>query len=109
VTITEKANRIEGVETTVEDETTTAEWLILFLAVVIFGMALAGAYGYNRIQSQQEMIEAYEAAPPPARVTADGKVITPPPARPARGGRPRPKPPTPEEEEVVIEMDEEEV
>jgi hypothetical protein len=111
VTVVEKANRIEGVDTKVEDETTTAEWLILFLAVVIFGMALAGAYGYNRIQSQQEMIEAYESAPPPARVTANGKVIAPPPARPVRGGRARPKPPTPEDEgeEVVIEMDDEEV
>jgi hypothetical protein len=111
VTLVEKVNRIEGATTTVEDETTTAEWLILFLAVVIFGMALAGAYGYNRIQSQQEMIEAYESAPPPARVTADGKVVAPPPARPVRGGRARPKPPTSEAEddEIVIEMDDEEV
>jgi hypothetical protein len=110
VTVVEKANRIKGgVTTTTEDETSTAEWLILFLAVVIFGMALAGAYGYNRIQSQQEMIEAYESAPPPARVTENGRVIAPPPARPARGGRPRPKAPAAEDEEVVIEMDDEEV
>jgi len=111
VTISEKVNRLEGAAIETVDETSTAEWLILFLAVIIFGMALAGAYGYNRIQSQQEMIEAYETAPSPARVTAEGKVIAPPPARPARGGRPRPKPPTPEaeEEEVVIEMDDEEV
>jgi hypothetical protein len=110
VTMIEKANRLEGGAVTVEEETTTAEYLILFLAVIIFGMALAGAYGYNRIQSQQEMIEAYETAPAPARVTPDGKVIAPPPARPARGGRSRPKPSMAEdEEEVVIEMDEEEV
>ncbi len=108
VTITEKANRIQGAATKEEDKTTTAEWLILFLAIVIFGMAVAGAYGYNRIQSQHEMIEAYETAPPPARVTPEGKVIAPPPARPARGGRPRPKAPVEEEDEVVIEMEEEE-
>jgi hypothetical protein len=111
VTMTEKVNRIEGVTTTDVDETSTAEWLILFLAIVIFGMALAGAYGYNRLQSQEEMIEAYESAPPPATVTADGKVVTPPPARPARGGRARQKPPAPpeeDEEEVVIHVDDEE-
>ncbi|MCK5253077.1 MAG: hypothetical protein KAQ96_09000, partial [Thermoplasmata archaeon] len=111
VTIVEKANRLEGGVIAKEDETSTAEWLILFLAVVIFGMALAGAYGYNRIQSQQEMIEAYESAPSPAQVTPEGKVIAPPPARPVRGGRARPRPPTPEgeDEEVVIELDDEEV
>jgi hypothetical protein len=111
VTVVEKANRIEGATTEEVDETSTAEWLILFLAIVIFGMALAGAYGYNRIQSQQEMIEAYETAPQPARVTDNGRVISPPPARPARGGRPRPRAPEPvdEEEEIVIETDDEEV
>ena len=111
VTVVEKANRLEGGAVAVEEETSTAEWLILFLAVVIFGMALAGAYGYNRIQSQQEMIEAYESAPSPAQYTPEGKVVAPPPARPVRGGRARPKPTTPEaeDEEVVIEMDEEEV
>ena len=111
VTIVEKANRLKGSAIAVEEETSTAEWLILFLAVVIFGMALAGAYGYNRIQSQQEMIEAYESAPSPAQITPEGKVITPPPARPARGGRARPRPATPkgEDEEVVIEMNDEEV
>jgi hypothetical protein len=112
VTITESVNRIEGASTTTEDTTSTAEWLILFLALVIFGMALAGAYGYNRIQSQEELIEAYETAPATAHVTADGKTITPPPARPARGGRAR-KPTAPEpvdEDEVVIDIgDEEEV
>ncbi|MCK4971165.1 MAG: hypothetical protein KAS77_11570, partial [Thermoplasmata archaeon] len=112
VTITESVNRIEGASTTTEDTTSTAEWLILFLALVIFGMALAGAYGYNRIQSQEELIESYETAPSPAHVTADGKTITPPPARPARGGRAR-KPTAPEpvdEDEVVIDVgDEEEV
>jgi hypothetical protein len=108
VTNIEKVNRIEGAAITTEDETTTAEWLILFLAIVIFGMALAGAYGYNRIQAQQELIEAYDAAPAPARVTSEGKVITPPPARPARGGRARMKAVEPEDE-VVIEMDDEEV
>jgi len=111
VMLTETVNRIEGASTTSEDITSTAEWLILFLALVIFGMALAGAYGYNRIQSQQELIEAYETAPSPARVTADGKTVTPPPARPARGGRAR-KPTAPEpvdEDEVVIHVDDEEV
>jgi len=108
VTVTEMANRIEGAADTKEDQTTTAEWLILFLAVIIFGMALAGAYGYNRIQSQQEMIEAYESVPPPARVTSNGRVIAPPPTRPARGGRARHKPRMPEDE-VVVEMDDEEV
>jgi hypothetical protein len=110
VTLTETVNRIEGASTTSEDTTSTAEWLILFLALVIFGMALAGAYGYNRIQSQEELIEAYESSPGPARVTADGKTITPPPARPARGGRAR-KPTAPEpvdEDEVVIHVDDDE-
>ncbi len=110
VMLTETVNRIEGASTTSEDTTSTAEWLILFLALVIFGMALAGAYGYNRIQSQQELIEAYETVPSPARVTADGKTVTPPPARPARGGRAR-KPTAPEpvdEDEVVIHVDDEE-
>jgi len=110
VTLTETVNRIEGASTTSEDTTSTAEWLILFLALVIFGMALAGAYGYNRIQSQEELIEAYESTPGPARVTADGKTITPPPARPARGGRAR-KPTAPEpvdEDEVVIHVDDDE-
>lgn len=110
VTLIETVNRIEGASTTTEDTTSTAEWLILFLALVIFGMAMAGAYGYNRIQSQQEMIEAYETTPAPASMTADGKTITPPPARPARGGRAR-KPTAPEsvdEDEVVIHVDDEE-
>ncbi|MCK4300512.1 MAG: hypothetical protein KAX80_13300, partial [Planctomycetes bacterium] len=107
VMLTETVNRIEGASTTSEDITSTAEWLILFLALVIFGMALAGAYGYNRIQSQQELIEAYETAPSPARVTADGKTITPPPARPARGGRARKAtaPESVDEDEVVIHVD----
>ena len=111
VMLTETVNRIEGASTTSEDKTSTAEWLILFLALVIFGMALAGAYGYNRIQSQEELIEAYESSPAPVRMTADGKAITPPPSRPARGGRAR-KPTVPEpvdEDEVVIHVDDEEV
>jgi hypothetical protein len=120
VSVMKTVNRLEGVETEKEEKTTTAEWMILILAVVIFGLAFAGAIGYQRIQAQEELIEAYETQPPPPMVTPEGTVVAPPPSRPARGGRARQKPRTPEPtaeeeldediegEEVVIEVDDEE-
>jgi hypothetical protein len=110
-TMTKTVNRLEGVEVAKEDETTTAEWMILILALVIFGLSFAGAIGYQRIQAQGELIESYESQPPAPGVTPEGTVVSPPPARPARGGRARQKPRAPEvedEDEVVIDIDDEE-
>jgi len=100
-------NRINIVEKTKEGAG-TAQWLVLVLALVIFGLCFAGAIGYQRMQAQEELIEELEAKPAPV-VAAGAKAVSPPPARPARGGRARAKPPVEKEDEVVVDLDKEEV
>ena len=100
-------NRINVVEKTKEGAG-TAQWLVLVLALVIFGLCFAGAIGYQRMQAQEELIEELEARPTVA-VTTEGKVVSPPPARPARGGRARAKAPAEKGDEVVVDLDKEEV
>ncbi len=107
-TMTKTVNRLEGVSVEKEEKTSTAEWMILILALVIFGLSFAGAIGYQRIQAQEELIESYESMPPPPEVTPEGKVLAPPPARPARGGRARQRPRPPEAEEEELDLDEDE-
>jgi len=88
-----------------------AQWMVLMLALVIFGLSFVGAISYQRMQSQEEMIEALEARPPAATVTPEGKALSPPPARPVRGGRARQKAPeAPKGDEgkvgdVVVDLD----
>ncbi len=97
-------NRIKEVETE-EKGVDTAQWLVLLLALVIFGLSFAGAMSYQRIQAQEEVIEALETRPQMA-VTAEGKAVSSPPSRPARGGRARHKPAS--KDEVVIDLDKKE-
>jgi hypothetical protein len=99
-------NRIKAVATG-EKGTDTAQWLVLLLALVIFGLSFAGAMSYQRIQAQEEVIEALEARPQMA-VTPEGKAVSPPPSRPVRGGRVRHKPAPASKEEVVIDLDKKE-
>jgi hypothetical protein len=93
-----------------------AQWMVLMLALVIFGLSFVGAISYQRMQSQEEMIEALEARPPAATVTPEGKALSPPPARPVRGGRARqkaPEAPKPEQgkgaeggkDDVVVDLE----
>lgn len=102
-------NRIEGVEEETVSEISTAEWLVLFLAIVILGIALFGAVGYQRITVQDEVIEAYESTPTTVVVSGAEPVAMPPPRRPRRGGVPRKRAPPPEEkgDDLVLEIDEE--
>jgi hypothetical protein len=92
-----------------EDKATSAEWLVLLLALIIFGMAFIGALAYQRFQTQEETIEELEGRPSETMVTESGRVVSRPPERPHRGGvaRRRPVPKVEEEEEVVLELDEE--
>jgi hypothetical protein len=103
-------NRLEGTKTTKKAGANTAQWMVLMLALVIFGLSFVGAISYQRIQSQEEMIEALEARPPAAVVTPEGTVASPPPARPVRGGRARQRPEAPKRDEgkegdVVVDLD----
>lgn len=100
-------NRITTVEKT-EEGAGTAQWLVLVLALVIFGLSFAGAMGYQRMQAQEELIEELGSKPTPV-VTPEGKVVSSPPARPVRGGRARAKPPAEKGDEVVVDLDKEEV
>jgi hypothetical protein len=103
-------NRLEGVDVKKEEEISSAEWLVLALALVIFGLTFAGVIGYQRIQTQDELIESMEARE--AAIVA-GPPASKPPARPTRGARARRPSPSPPEEETVeaeeLEGDEEEV
>jgi hypothetical protein len=86
-----------------------AQWMVLMLALVIFGLSFVGAISYQRMQSQEEYIEALEARPQSV-VIVEGKAVTPPPARPVRGGRARHKPEAPKGDEgkegdVVVDLD----
>ena len=99
-----------------EEGISTAEWLMLVMAFIIFGLAFAGVISYQRFQTQDELIESMEA-----REAARGTGPAPsrPPARPTRGARTRrtslEKPEedvveeAEDEEEVVIDVGEEEV
>ena len=102
-------NRIEGAEGEDVSTVSIAEWLVLFLAIVILAIALVGAYGYQRMKTQEEVIEAYESQPTTVVVTEAEQATMPPPKRPRRGGVPRKRAVPPEEkgDEVVIEIDEE--
>jgi hypothetical protein len=108
-TKTLEVNRLRDVAAD-EDKATSAEWLVLLLALIIFGMAFIGALAYQRFQTQEEVIEGLESQTAAATVTEGGKVISPPPERPHRGGVPRRRPEVTEEDsEVILEIDEEEV
>ena len=101
-------NRVEGVDEESTSDVSTAEWLVLFLAIVILGIALFGAVAYQRMTTQEEVIEAYQTQPPTMVVTESEAASMPPPKRPSRGGVPRKKVASPEEEgEIVLEIDEE--
>ena len=103
-------NRLEGTEKTEKAGANTAQWMLLMLALVIFGLSFVGAISYQRIQSQEEMIDELESRPPAATVTPEGTVASPPPARPVRGGRARQRPAIPKGDEgkegdVVVDLD----
>jgi hypothetical protein len=78
-----EVNRLKTVK---EDEgvATGAEWLVLLLALIIFGMAFIGALAYQRFQTQEEVIVSLEGQQ--AEVPSDG-TGKPSPRAPPQGRR----------------------
>jgi hypothetical protein len=95
-------NRLDADSGVDKDSISSSEWLVLILAIVIFGLAASGAISYQRFQVRDEIIESLESRPE-ARVS-EGRVIDPPPKRPHRGGVARTRKVTPEES-VVVDLD----